>query len=116
MKKVLGVLLLSIAGFANAGGIDCRSGVDHKHPACYGYHNTQHRHNQHHHGHRHNRHDWVAPVILGGVVTYILTRPQELTVVNSYPQQVINTTPQNCTPWREYYQSNGTIVRERTCW
>jgi hypothetical protein len=39
-----------------------------------------------HHGHRYNHHyrqphighNWIAPLVIGGVVTYALTRPQQL--------------------------------------
>lgn len=34
------------------------------------------------HGHyRHGHHGWVAPMVLGGVVTYALTRPQPPVIV-----------------------------------
>lgn len=115
MKKIIGALILSFAGLANAGGIDCRSGIDHKHPLCYS--NVQHRHynHQHRHGHYHRNNDWVVPAITAGAITYILTRPVQ-------PQVIYNTVPvnvvpieQNCTEWREYY-NNGVLIRERTCW
>ena len=35
--------------------------------------NAQHRGYYHHHHHGH--YDWMAPLIVGGVVTYALTRP-----------------------------------------
>jgi hypothetical protein len=41
--------------------------------AQHGYHRQYH----HHHHHRHNGYNWVAPMIIGGVVTYALTRPQQ---------------------------------------
>ena len=31
-------------------------------------------------GHRYGGYDWVAPLIVGGVVTYALTRPQPVVV------------------------------------
>jgi hypothetical protein len=118
MKKLIGVLLLSLASFANAGGIDCRSGIDHKHPLCY--QNVHYQHRYHGHGHvQHNRHyhrnDWVLPAVTAGAITYILTRPVEPTVIyNTVPSNVVPI-QQNCTEWREYYQ-NGVLIRERTCW
>lgn len=49
---------------------------------------AQHRHGHHHH--HHGRYHWVAPVIIGGVVTYALTRPQQPPVyVEQYPGQPI---------------------------
>ena len=81
---------------------------------------AQHRH----HGHWHHRHhhgyygnSWVAPLVIGGVVTYALTRPEPIIV----QQPVIVQPPvqipqgQNCTPWTETHSSDGTITRTRTC-
>jgi hypothetical protein len=44
---------------------------------------AQAQHHGHHgHGHRHGHHggDWMAPLIIGGVATYALTRPQPVVV------------------------------------
>jgi hypothetical protein len=38
---------------------------------------AQHRHHGYNHHHRHHGHNWVTPLIIGGVVTYALTRPQQ---------------------------------------
>ena len=81
---------------------------------------AQHRHNghwhyRHHHGYYGN--NWVAPLIIGGVITHALTRPEPIIV----QQPVIVQPPvqipqgQNCTPWTETYSSDGTITRTRTC-
>ena len=51
MKKLVAVLLLALSSTAFANG----------------YHN--------HHRHNHYRNNWVAPFIVGGAVTYVLTRP-----------------------------------------
>ena len=51
MKKIIAVLLLLISVGANA----------------------QHRHGHHHH--YRGGYDWVSPFVVGGVVTYVLTRP-----------------------------------------
>ena len=56
-----------------------------------------------HHNHRHGGHghvDWVAPLIVGGVVTYALTRPQP--VVIQQPQ-VVQTYPQ--APYGYHYEN-----------
>ena len=37
---------------------------------------AQHRHHGHYHR-PHNSYNWVAPLIVGGAVTYALTRPQQ---------------------------------------
>jgi len=90
---------------------------------------------QHHgygpHGHRHYRHwhpgyGWVAPMVIGGVVTYAITRPQ---VIVDQPPVVVQPAPvpapvvvqpdtyaTGCSAWREIQQPDGTIVRERTCY
>ena len=47
MKKILVTLALAVSVPAFA--IDCRRGIDHKHPACYGYRHVDHRHMNHHH-------------------------------------------------------------------
>ena len=73
----------------------------------HGYHN--HFHNRH----WHHYHGWVAPAIIGGAVTYAITRPQVIQqppVVQQIPQNVVY-----CTEWKEVMQPNGTIVQERTC-
>jgi len=73
-----------------------------------------------HHGYRpHYRpgHGWVTPMILGGVVTYVLTRPDPVVVqppvIVQPPMQIPQA--QNCTPWTETQHSDGTITRTRTC-
>lgn len=44
---------------------------------------------QHHRGFHHHHHgyyNWVAPMVVGGVVTYVLTRPPAPVVVQPQPQ------------------------------
>ena len=38
----------------------------------------------HHHGY-HNRFDWIAPIVIGGVVTYAITRPLQTVVIQNPP-------------------------------
>ena len=116
MKKfLLSIVSLMMTVPAIAGGFDCRHGVDHKHPSCYGYHHVGHRH----HGHHrpvvvYRNHDWVAPAIVGAIGTAIvidaMNRRQETQVIVPNNQQV-----QNCTPWTETQNMDGTITRTRTC-
>lgn len=74
---------------------------------------AQHRHHGHH-GHHHRHHyDWVTPMVVGGVITYVLTRPQP--VIQQQPVIVQPTGPV-CTEWREIRYPNGTVVMERTCY
>jgi hypothetical protein len=41
--------------------------------------NPNHRNYGPNHGY-HNRYDWVAPLVIGGVVGYVITRPQPVIV------------------------------------
>ena len=99
MKKFLAVLLLTLASV----------------PAM-----AQH----YHYGYRHHGHPmyyggggWIAPLIIGGVVgAAIANRPVTQTeTVIVQPQPVIVQQQQNCTPWTETQNSDGTITRTRTC-
>ena len=49
---------------------------------------------RHHHGHHHGAHraDWIAPLVIGSVVTYALTRPAPQPVIVQ-PQQVYPNIP-----------------------
>lgn len=97
MKKVVLCLLLLVSGTAFA----------------------QH----HHHGHGYWRHGggdrwyWMAPLIVGGAVVYEATRPH---VVVQQPPVIVQQPPvvqpgQNCSPWTETQNADGTITRTRTC-
>jgi hypothetical protein len=116
MKKL--ILALAFAVSAPAFAIDCRRGVDHKHPACYGYSYVDHRHMNHHYRpavvYRNN--DWVGPAIAGAIGTAIIidvmNRRQETQIV---VQPTVGQSNQICTPWTETLQSDGTITRTRTC-
>ena len=83
---------------------------------------------QHHGHHGHNRGgNWIAPVIIGGVIGYGLAR-------NYYPiyepvynygyvpppvivqrTVVVPSVGQVCTPWTETQTPDGNITRTRTC-
>lgn len=86
---------------------------------------AQHRHHgayatgvPHHHyypKHRHNHGAWVAPLIIGGVVGYAITRNQNDTVIVQQPPVVYQYNTPNCSYWVETLQPDGTIVRQRTC-
>ena len=85
MKKL--ILALALVVSVPAFAIDCRRGVDHKHPACYGYSYVDHRHMNHYHRptvvYRNN--DWVGPAIAGAIGTAIIidvmNRRQETQIV-----------------------------------
>jgi len=73
---------------------------------------------QHHHYHRGG--NWVAPVVIGGVVGYALARNYYEPVYNyGYvpPPPVVVQQPirSACTPWTETQYADGTITRTRTC-
>ena len=80
---------------------------------------------QHYHGHglRHHGHYrgpgfgwWVAPVVTG-VIGYEIARSQQPVIVQQQPVivQTPTTTQQNCSPWTETQNPDGTITRTRTC-
>ena len=97
MKKVLAIVILALSAL----------------PAV-----AQHRGNHGHHGHHGNYNhrangngNWIAPLILGGVVGYAITRNNEPVIVQ--PPMVYSTP--YCGPWTETLYHDGTIVRQRTC-
>lgn len=62
--------------------------------------------------------NWVAPLIVGGVVGYALTRPepvvvQQPVIVQQDPPVIVQ--GQNCTAWKEIQTPEGRIYRERSC-
>lgn len=103
MKKIIALLLVFASGAALAG--------HHRH----GWHNHNHHYRPHHHGHHHGHHRWVLPAVIGGAVIYGLSRSGETVLVQPQTQILVGPN-QNCSPWRETQQFDGTIVRERTCY
>lgn len=67
-----------------------------------------------HHG---NSWGWVAPVIIGGAIGYELARPpvvvQQPPVVVQQPPVVVQ--QQNCSPWTEIRNPDGSTTITRTC-
>lgn len=59
------------------------------------HHGFRHMHGHHHHGHRwFPGHGWVAPMVIGGVITYAITRPdpvivQQPTVIVQAPKDQV---------------------------
>jgi hypothetical protein len=99
MKKLIAFILITLAVSAQA----------------------QHYHNNHYRGG-----NWVAPMVIGGVVGYALSRNYNEPIYNyGYvpPPVVVQQAPvivqqpviSVCTPWTETQQANGTITRTRTC-
>ena len=63
---------------------------------------------------------WVVPAVIGGAVVYGATRPdpviiQQQPVIVQQPPTVVYQRRENCSPWTETQQSDGTITRTRTC-
>lgn len=115
MKKIL--FLIGMLAALPALAQDCRWGVDHKHPSCYGYYQVQHRY---HHGRPvivQRNSDWVGPAIVtvigGAVIADIITRNRNETVVVQQPPVIQQT--QQCSPWIETQNPDGSITRTRTC-
>lgn len=77
----------------------------------------------HHHHHRHHGHwarqdsgwGWVAPVVIGGVIGYELARPAQPVVVQQLPPPVV-LQQQNCSPWTQIQNYDGTVTMTRTCY
>ena len=129
MKKVLTGIIASLAVLiavpAVAGGIDCRSGVDHKHPACYAYGNVGHRHWNHHNHHRHHgglnsTERVIIGAVIGGIVVDAIhrNRTTEPGVVYSppLPPQPYPAPAQTCIT-REVTDRYGRVIStERTCY
>lgn len=67
------------------------------------------------HGHWHHGGDgrwfWLAPMVVGGVVAYEVARPP---VIVQQPQPVV-VQGQNCSPWTQIQNPDGTITSTRTC-
>ena len=60
---------------------------------------------------------WVAPALIGGVIGYEIARPP---VVVQQPPVVIQQPPvvvqgQNCSPWTQIQNPDGSITTTRTC-
>jgi hypothetical protein len=62
---------------------------------------------------------WVAPVIIGGVIGYELSKANsQNTVIVQQPSVIVEQQPVNmeCSMWKEVQSSDGKIYRERTCY
>ena len=101
MKKFIAVAVLTLAAI----------------PAMAQHHGY---HGGHHHGHR-GGWGWgpvLGGVIAGAVIYDIYNRPvvvQQPPVVVQQQPVVVQSPMQNCTPWTETQNPNGTITRTRTC-
>ena len=103
MKKVLAVLVLTLAAL----------------PATAQWHHG-------YHGGYYRGGGWVAPAIIGGAIGYGLSRPyyspyyyppvivEQPPIIVQQPPVYIQQPAQNCGPWIETLNLNGTISRTRT--
>jgi hypothetical protein len=79
------------------------------------------RHHYHHGYYPGYNYGWVAPTIIGGVIGYEMARNyppvvvQQPVIVQQTPATVYYGQTQTCSEWIEVQQSDGTIVRTRTC-
>lgn len=102
MKKILALLLLTVSVSAFA------------HGPHHGYWRRDSG----------NGWNWVAPAIIGGVIGYEISRPPvnaQPPVVVQQPPVVVQTQPpvvvqgQNCSPWTQIQNPDGSITTTRTC-
>lgn len=71
-------------------------------------------HGYYHGYHYHNHNNWVAPLIVGGVIGYTISRPPAQ-VYNPPLTTIPSIQTQTCTPWVEVQNIDGSITRTRTC-
>jgi len=66
---------------------------------------------------------WVAPAVIGGVVGYEIARPPvyapapvvvQQPVIVEQPQ-VVQPAQQNCSPWTQIQNPDGSVTSTRTC-
>jgi hypothetical protein len=79
--------------------------------------NHQWNHHHRHHGYIHGggNGNWVAPLIIGGVVgAAIVNNRRQETIVFQQPPVYVHRQAV-CTEWKEIMNADGTIYRERTC-
>lgn len=91
MKKILTILLLAACVSAQA-------------------HGSRYGHYSHHNSGSWN---WVAPMVIGGAIGYAATRPAQPVVVQQPP---VVYQQQNCGPWTQIQNPDGTITTTRTCY
>ena len=101
MKKLIALILL-------AGSLSAQSQPGFRHHHHHGYYSGY-------------NYGWVAPTIIGGVIGYEIARNyppvvvQQPVIVQQAPATVYYGQTQTCSEWIEVQQSDGTIVRTRTC-
>lgn len=108
--------------------IDCRRGIDHKHPICYSHYpgHWQRPPIVHYH-HNHHSRDWAGPVIGAAIVGLAINQiaranqPQVIVQPPPVPSHLIVQPPApvypqvTCSGWVEIQNPDGTIGRQRNC-
>ena len=67
--------------------------------------------------------NWMTPALIGGIIGYEISRPPVYTpppIVVQQPPVIIQQPPivvqgQNCSPWTQIQNPDGTITSTRTC-
>jgi hypothetical protein len=100
MKRLLSILLLTLSASAMA--------------QHHGYHGGHWRH------HPSYGWGWTVPVIVGGaIIGYEISKSNQPPVVVQQQPVIVQNQPapvfQNCSPWTETQNPDGTITRSRTC-
>ena len=79
---------------------------------------AQYMHWHSRYGPYHSPNNWIAPVIIGGVIGYELNKARTNTVIVQQPNIIVEQVPisMDCGPWKEIQTSDGQIYKERTCY
>ena len=76
------------------------------------FHGHRHMHHIHRHApiivHRHN--DWVVPLVGGVIIGAVIADANAKDKEEHQVQKLV------CTEWKETMQSDGTVLKERTCY
>jgi len=57
---------------------------------------------------------WVAPVVIGGAIGYEMARPAPAVIVQQQAPVIVQQ-QENCSPWTQIQNPDGSITTTRTC-
>jgi hypothetical protein len=97
MKKILALLLFTLSATAMA---------------QHGGHGFRHGHWNRGHG---GNWIWMVPAAIGGAIVYEAARQQPPIIIQQQQPVVVTPNAQNCSPWTEVQNPDGSITRTRTC-